>query len=173
MRTLITVIALVFAVGVLTPTATEARSPEARKAWGCYFTTKSPGFFTLRQVNGGGFEPDTVEWSATGKLGGCDRERTFIVRVSVWQDVADGPNVRTAGFRHETTVQPRGSGDAWDDFLWGSPKRGCETYYWPHPVEGAPFYLKMIVKRKHHPGRIWLRSSDIVEPCGAHEVPGW
>ena len=166
MRALLIAVALVLVVGVGVPGQVDARAPRAADMWGCRIAAR-PGFHTWVEISGGGFGPDAGFWSAAGRVGGCDRKRTLLVTASVWQHVEDGRNVLVANRRMYELTLGRGR---WEEPVYGVGARECYPNPDEPPVAGAPFFMRMVVKRKHHAGKAFVATPDVAEPCEAPRV---
>ncbi|MFV2062035.1 MAG: hypothetical protein ACC726_00810 [Chloroflexota bacterium] len=172
MKALIAAIAVVFALGAALPAQAEARAPQARKAWGCYFTIKVPGFFVYKET--GSVFGSTHYWGAASKYGGCDRKRTLIVKYSLMEYVADGPNIVRKRYQSVVRMRPKGSrASRWsrtEVWRWASWRAGqCPLNQEP-PWEVGPFFLRMVFERKYHPGKVVLRTRNVNTPCENYNV---
>ena len=47
--------------------------------------------------------------------------------------------------------------------------RDCYPNHWDPPVAGAPFYMRMVVRRKVHPGKVIVMTGNVAKPCHTHE----
>ena len=168
MKPLLAAIALIVAFSVVAPAATAARAPEARRAWGCFFTAANPGF--IRFVPG--FQGPS-EFGAFFKLGGCDRERHFLV-VTHLAEVIEGTRVTAYRNEHDVTVGPKHQERRFKRlprwvFRNGPVGRGERiedvNFKCDADQEQGTFLFRMTVKRKHHPGIIRLRSKPMTWPC--------
>jgi hypothetical protein len=161
-RMLTAALSAAIVVVVAGPVATEARLPAAKHAWGCLLTTKDPGFYVQGDFSTWSDEED---WGAAGTVGGCDRKRTLLITAAVWRLTDEGGKVLVDRRHHEIRIKPLH--DPWEDEVYGLACCSVLTDCTSDPSEWAvgPFYLRMVVKRKHHPGVVRLKSHVVNTPC--------
>ena len=172
-RAAVVSLALAIAYCVAGSGAASARAPAAGQVWGCLLTTKVPGFYTGREIGSGG--SGFNYWGAAGKVGGCDRKRTLLITASLRKLTDGGESVLVDRFRHEIVIFPQSPHKAWNDQIYAVSTGNGFTTCSLDPTEWAvgPFFMRMVVTRKHHPGTVRLRSHVVETPCANPDFKGY
>lgn len=160
MRIILSVMALVLAVGLALPGESDARAPRKAQRWGCSFRAWG--------INAEGLGSPVI-WYGGGDVYRCDRAQRLVIKLAIVEHIPAAPN-RVWSRRWLERRHPAGLGGI--RYL----VDGGEC-----PMDGSaptayPVYLRMQVKRPGRPGIVRVASRDVENICAhlapAHR-PGW